>query len=44
MNSVVPGLLRSVRWFESDVSGLSIGTIFKGQADVSLTLEGGADR
>jgi hypothetical protein len=26
------GLLRGVRWFETDVSGLLIGLIFKGQA------------
>ena len=26
------GLLRGVRWSETDVSGLSIGPVFKGQA------------
>ena len=31
------GLLRSVRWFDTDVSGLPIGPIFKGQViDVSV--------
>jgi hypothetical protein len=25
-------LLRCVRWFETDVSGLDIGPVFKGQA------------
>jgi hypothetical protein len=32
------GLLRGVRWFETDVSGLDIGPIFKSQV-LSLTLE-----
>ena len=27
-----PGLLHVVRWFGTDVSGLPIGSIFKGQA------------
>ena len=30
------GLLRGIRWFETDVSGLPIGSIFKGGTD-SLT-------
>ena len=34
-NRILPssGLLRGVRWFESDVSGLHIGSIFEGQAE-----------
>ena len=33
LNSVLSssGLLRGVRWFETDASGLRIGFIFKGQ-------------
>ena len=31
------GLLRNVRWFDTDVSGLRIGPVFEGQA-VYLTL------
>jgi hypothetical protein len=34
------GLLRGIRWFETDVSGPPIGPIFLG----SLALEGGIDR
>jgi hypothetical protein len=34
LSSILPssGLLRGVRWFETDVSGLPVGPIFKGQA------------
>ena len=32
------GVLRSVRWLETDVSGLPIGPIFNGQADLLLLL------
>jgi hypothetical protein len=31
MNSSVPGLLRRLKWFETDVSVLPIGPIFKDQ-------------
>jgi hypothetical protein len=49
LNSVLSssGLLRGVRWFETDVSGLRVFTIFKGQAAQeegvldNLTLEDG---
>jgi hypothetical protein len=41
------GLLRGVSWFETDVSGLPVGPIFKGQdvffLDI-LTLEDRRDR
>jgi hypothetical protein len=42
MNSgILPssGLLSGVRWFETDVSGLFINHIFKGQAAQSLNKE-----
>ena len=35
LNSSFSGLLRGVRWFETDVSRLHIGPILKGQ-DVTL--------
>ena len=38
------GLLRSVGWLRTDVSGQPIGPIFKGQVFGHLTLEGGTDR
>jgi hypothetical protein len=41
------GLLRGVRWFETDVSALPIGPIFKGQAVKllgQLNPEDGTDR
>ena len=43
------GLLRGVKWFETDVLGLPIGAIFKGQAVQEeqldyFTFEDGTDR
>ena len=40
------GLVRGVRWFETDVSGPAIGPIFKGQTvqENRSTLEDGTDR
>jgi hypothetical protein len=49
-NRICPfsGLVRGVKWFETDVSGLFVGLIFKGQAlpqkGNSLTLEDGTNR
>ena len=37
------GLLRSVRWFDTDVSGLLIRPIFKGQAVQGVILLGQLD-
>ena len=36
-------LLQSLRWFHTDVSGVPIGPVFKGQALDSFTLEDGTD-